>query len=77
MDRKAVEFFLTIPSKYKIKGLTRRYIEKGAMKRVLPPVIHKRQNYGIELPYSLWFEGSLAQLGHDHFTQKKWNKLEY
>ncbi len=76
MDRKAVEFFSTIPSKYKIKGLTRRYIEKRAMKRVLPRVIHRRQNYGIELPYSLWFEGSLAQLGHDHFTRERIERTE-
>ncbi|MCD4708098.1 MAG: asparagine synthase (glutamine-hydrolyzing) [Candidatus Sabulitectum sp.] len=76
MDRKAVEFFSTIPSKYKIRGLTRRYIEKKAMKRVLPPVIHRRQNFGIELPYSLWFEDSLARLGHDHFTRERVERTE-
>jgi len=76
VDRKAVEYFSTIPSKYKIRGLTRRYIEKKAMKRVLPPVIRRRQNYGIELPYSLWFEDSLAQLGHDHFTRERVERTE-
>lgn len=76
MDRKAVEFFSTIPSKYKIKGLTRRYIEKKAMKRVLPSVIQRRQNFGIELPYSLWFEDSLSQLGHDHFTRERVERTE-
>ncbi|MCD4775829.1 MAG: asparagine synthase (glutamine-hydrolyzing) [Candidatus Aegiribacteria sp.] len=76
MDRKAVEFFTTIPSKYKIRGLTRRYIEKRAMKRVLPPVIHRRQNFGIELPYSIWFEDSLAQLGRDYFTRERIERTE-
>jgi asparagine synthase (glutamine-hydrolysing) len=46
------------------------------MKRVLPPVIRHRQNYGIELPYSLWFEDSLAQLGHDHFTRERVERTE-
>lgn len=71
MDRKAVEFFTTIPSRYKIRRLTRRYIEKKSMKRVLPPVIQRRQNFGIELPYSLWFEDSLTRLGNSYFTRER------
>lgn len=68
MDRKAVEFFTTIPSRFKIRGLTRRYVEKRAMKRVLPPKIRRRQNFGIELPYSIWFGDSLTELGNTYFT---------
>jgi asparagine synthase (glutamine-hydrolysing) len=71
MDRKAVEFFSTIPGRYKIRGFTRRYIEKKAMKRVLPPKVHRRQNFGIELPYSLWFENSLMELGNRYFNKEK------
>ena len=68
MDRKAVEFFTTIPNRFKIRGFTRRYVEKKAMRRVLPPVIRRRQNFGIELPYSIWFEDSLMELGNTYFT---------
>jgi asparagine synthase (glutamine-hydrolysing) len=71
MDRKAVEFFATIPSRYKIRGLTRRYVEKKAMKRVLPPAVRRRQNFGIELPYSYWLQDSLAQLGESYFTEER------
>jgi asparagine synthase (glutamine-hydrolysing) len=71
MDRKAVEFFTTIPSRYKIRRLTRRYVEKKAMKRVLPPVIRRRQNFGIELPYSIWFKDSLLELGNTYFTKER------
>ena len=71
MDRKAVEFFTTIPSRFKIRGLTRRYVEKKAMKRVLPPKIRRRQNFGIELPYSIWFRDSLLELGNTYFTREK------
>lgn len=76
MDRNAVEFFVTIPSRYKIRGLTRRYIEKRAMKRVLPPKIQRRQNFGIELPYSLWFENPLSQIGHDYFSRERVERTE-
>lgn len=71
MDRLAVEFFTTIPSKYKIRGFTRRYIEKRAMKRVLPRKIHRRQNFGIELPYSLWFGGELSSMAKEYFNPEK------
>ncbi|PIE52428.1 asparagine synthase (glutamine-hydrolyzing) [Candidatus Fermentibacteria bacterium] len=68
MDRKAVEFFTTIPSRYKIRGFTRRYVEKKAMRQVLPPAVRKRQNFGIELPYSMWFEDSLTHIGTEWFS---------
>jgi len=69
MDRLAVEFFTTIPSSFKIRGLTRRYIEKRAMKRVLPPEVHGRQNFGIELPYSHWLTHELRDLGGAYFDR--------
>ncbi len=71
MDRKAVEFFTTIPSRFKIRGFTRRYIEKKAMARVLPPKVRRRQNFGIELPYSKWFSSDLIELGRDYFTRER------
>jgi len=80
MDRLAVEFFTTIPSRYKIRGLTRRYIEKRAMRRVLPPEIHGRQNFGIELPYSHWLTHELRELGGAYFdraTVEKTGLLDY
>lgn len=76
MDRKAVEFFTTIPCRYKIRGLTRRYVEKRAMKRVLHPKVRRRQNFGIELPYSLWFKESLYELGSTYFSRNRVEETE-
>lgn len=71
MDRLAVEYFVTIPSRYKIRRLTRRYIEKRAMRRVLPKKILRRQNFGIELPYSLWFQNQLRDMGEEWFSPER------
>lgn len=80
MDRLAVEFFTTIPSRFKIRGLTRRYIEKRSMRRVLPPEVRRRQNFGIELPYSHWLRRELQALGSVYFgraTVEKTGLLDY
>ncbi len=71
VDRKAFEFFARIPPRYKIRGFTRRYIEKRSMARVLPPRIRRRQNFGIELPYSYWFEGELRHIAETYFTRER------
>ena len=71
VDRQAFEFFSTIPNRYKIKGLHRRWVEKKAMARVLPPIIRKRQNFGIELPYSLWLEGELRETAESCFSKQR------
>jgi asparagine synthase (glutamine-hydrolysing) len=76
MDREAVEFFVTIPSKFKIRNLTRRYVEKRAMKRVLPREIHRRQNFGIELPYSYWFRQELRAVGEEWFTRDRTGRTD-
>ena len=55
LDRKLVEFVQTIPTKYKLKGLKGRYIQKQALRNVLPSQVMKRQNYGLEMPHSIWF----------------------
>jgi len=41
------------------------------MARVLPPIIRKRQNFGIELPYSLWLEGELRETAESYFSKQR------
>jgi len=71
VDRIAFDFFSRIPSRYKIRGLTRRYVEKRAMAPVLPPGVRRRQNFGIELPYSYWLEGELRGIAETFFTRER------
>lgn len=71
VDRIAFDFFSRIPSRYKIRGLTRRYVEKRAMAPVLPPGVRRRQNFGIELPYSYWLGGELRGIAETFFTKER------
>jgi asparagine synthase (glutamine-hydrolysing) len=55
LDHKLAEFCATIPSKLKVKGTDRRYIQVQLAKKYLPPQIIKRKKQGFNspLPYIL------------------------
>jgi asparagine synthase (glutamine-hydrolysing) len=55
LDRILFDYTQTLPTDLKLKGFKGRYIEKLAMKRSLPREILKRDNYGLEMPHSIWF----------------------
>lgn len=70
LDRTLIDFVQTLPTAYKLKGLKGRYIQKQALSHVLPKEIMARQNYGLEMPHSIWFFDSLRPL-LDRFLNKK------
>ena len=61
-DRILFDLVRTIPSTLRLKGFKRRHIQRQAMKDLLPPLIYKRTNMGLELPHSLWFGKGLRPL---------------
>lgn len=71
MDRKLVEFATTIPTHLKMKGLQGRYIQKRAMRDVLPRRIYERENMGLEMPHSLWFLKEFRGFAEEYFSKKK------
>ena len=62
LDRKLIDYVQTLPTEYKLKGLQGRYIQKRALEKTLPKEILKRDNYGLEMPHSIWFFDSLRPL---------------
>ena len=71
MDRLLLEFVSKIPTKLRIKRLTRRYIQKQAMKGRVPNAIYKRQNMGLEMPHSIWFLEEFRPLVERYFNREK------
>ena len=59
LDHELVEFAATIPSKYKIKGFTKKYILKKAMRGLLPESVIKKPKHGFSVPTDPWFRGKL------------------
>lgn len=77
MDKNVLDFVTTIPARYRIKGLKRRYIQKKAMQDILPPQILNRSNMGIEMPHSLWFVNSIRDYIEPFFAPEKVSRLGF
>ena len=76
MDRLLTEYVNRIPTRLRIKGLRRRYMEKQAMKPLLPRKIWRRKNMGLEMPHSLWFLGEFREAADRYFSKKNIEKTE-
>ncbi|MFA5164100.1 MAG: asparagine synthase (glutamine-hydrolyzing) [Candidatus Omnitrophota bacterium] len=59
LDHKLMEFAASLPSSYKIKGNTKKYILKKAFSGVIPDDILSRRKMGFGVPVSAWFRGEL------------------
>ena len=70
MDRALVDFVSRTPSRFRLKGLSGRRLQKRAMEGLLPPAIAARQNMGLELPHSRWFFSELRPLAERYFNRE-------
>lgn len=62
VDRLLFDVVRRVPARLRLKGLSRRYLQKEAMRPYLPESIRRRTNMGLELPHSRWFLGPLRPL---------------
>lgn len=65
LDHRLVEFAYNMPSEFKIKQQTYKYILREAFRDKLPDKIFKRQKQGFNLPMSDWLKNDLAVLLHE------------
>jgi asparagine synthase (glutamine-hydrolysing) len=59
LDHKFVETVAQVPSSYRLKGLTTKYILKKAAEQLLPKEIVHRQKQGFSVPMKQWLRGDL------------------
>jgi len=59
LDHHLVEFVAGVPSKYKIRGWTTKYILKKVLKGILPERILRKRKHGFSVPIDPWFRGKL------------------
>lgn len=64
LDIELVDFVRRIPSAYKFRGGTTKYILKKALEDVLPPEILYRQKKGFGVPVGKWFRTGELAAGH-------------
>ncbi len=65
LDYEFVEFVMGLPSHYKLRGMTSKYILKKALKKYLPDSIIHRKKKGFGVPIAKWVKGPLKELFED------------
>ena len=65
MDYRVVEFACQLPVKYKINGLTTKYLLRKSFSSCLPNNPVKRAKHGFCVPISDWFKGGLIELARE------------
>lgn len=67
-DQELVEFALTVPPRYKLRGLKEKYLLKRAMLKRLPSQILRRKKGGLTSPISPWLCKELKPMVKDKLS---------
>jgi asparagine synthase (glutamine-hydrolysing) len=59
LDHHVIEFAASLPEKYKLRGLTTKYLLKRVLKRLLPAENLERKKMGFGVPIGHWFRGDM------------------
>ena len=59
LDHQVIEFAASLPEKYKLRGLTTKYLLKQVLKKLLPQENLDRRKMGFGVPIGHWFRGQL------------------
>jgi len=59
LDHHVMEFAASLPSKYKLRGLTTKYLLKRVLQKLLPAENIERRKMGFGVPISHWLRGKL------------------
>jgi asparagine synthase (glutamine-hydrolysing) len=65
LDHELVEFIMGLPSEWKLKGFTSKYILKKGLANWLPGEVIKRAKKGFGVPIAKWIKGELKELFSD------------
>ena len=65
LDHRLMELVATIPSGFKLRGGTGKYLLKRAMANDLPPEILTRKKMGFGVPLGAWFRRELRDMTRD------------
>jgi asparagine synthase (glutamine-hydrolysing) len=59
LDHHVIEFAASLPEKYKLRGLTTKYLLKRILRKLLPAENLDRRKMGFGVPIGHWFRGTL------------------
>jgi asparagine synthase (glutamine-hydrolysing) len=70
LDLELMRFLESLPSSYKLRGRTGKYLHKRVLRRWLPPAIIARKKRGFVTPMDPWLQGSLADSANRMFNER-------
>lgn len=65
LDHELVEFACSLPTQYKLKGRTRKYLLKKAAAKLLPEKIINRKKQGFPIPIEKWLRNDANEMMRD------------
>lgn len=71
LDNAVVDFMRQVPSRFKLKGHTQKYILKKAMEGILPHEVIYRRKAGFSLPVRSWLRNELSEMVGDVLSEKR------
>jgi asparagine synthase (glutamine-hydrolysing) len=71
LDHKVLEFAARLPTSYKLRGLTTKYILKKALDGRVPQQVIKRKKAGLPVPLQSWISGELKDYSRDLLLDRK------
>jgi len=77
LDHHLVEFAAKMPSKYKLRGKTHKYILKKTMQGTLPDEIINRKKMGFPTPLHMMFRNELHEYAFDILLSDKFSQRGY
>jgi asparagine synthase (glutamine-hydrolysing) len=71
LDRQLVEFVARLPSRFKLRGRTSKYILKRAIADLVPAETLSRRKRGFAVPIGRWFRRDLRDFAADHLLGRR------
>src|SRR5882724_11487880 len=71
LDHHLIEFAASLPEKYKLRGLTTKYLLKRVLKKLLPAENLGRRKMGFGVPIGHWFRGKLQPFLRETILSEK------
>ncbi len=71
LDHHVIEFAASLPEKFKLRGLTTKYLLKRMLKKLLPAENLDRRKMGFGVPIGHWFRGKLQPFLRETLLSEK------
>lgn len=71
LDHHVIEFAASLPEKFKLRGLTTKYLLKRVLKKLLPAENLERRKMGFGVPIGHWFRGQMQPFLRETLLSQK------